>query len=69
MTCQMQRDVDVIRLDRQNTAKSLRAQVSALLTSGADDSGFPILRRDENDDGMRMVGYIGYNELDHALSA
>ena len=39
-----------------------------MTSSGADDSGFPILRRDMNDDGMRMVGYIGSNELEHALS-
>jgi chloride channel 3/4/5 len=36
---------------------------------GHDDSGFPILRKDVNDDGgMRLVGYIGANELEHALS-
>jgi hypothetical protein len=34
----------------------------------SDDDGFPILRRDVNDEGMRMVGYIGVNELEHALS-
>ena len=31
-----------------------------------DDGGFPILRHDE--EGSRMVGYIGANELEHALS-
>ena len=41
----------------------------SLTSSEADDNGFPILRRDINDDGMRMVGYIGSNELEHALSA
>ncbi|KAF9529368.1 clc channel [Crepidotus variabilis] len=64
----MQRDVDVIRLDRKNTAKSLKAQLVNLTSSGIDDIGFPILRRDINDDGMRMVGYIGVNELEHALT-
>ncbi|KAF8161141.1 clc channel [Crassisporium funariophilum] len=62
------RDVEVIRLDQKNTVKSLRSLLLNLTSSGTDDSGFPILRRDANDDGMRMVGYIGTNELEHALS-
>jgi len=61
-------DVEVIRLDKKNTVKSLRDQLYTLTASGNDDSGFPILRRDANDDGMRMVGYIGASELEHALS-
>ncbi|OSD06985.1 hypothetical protein PYCCODRAFT_1431167 [Trametes coccinea BRFM310] len=60
------RDVDVIRVDRENTVKSLRDQLQELVDSGNSDSGFPILRPDG--DGMRMVGYIGANELEHALS-
>lgn len=63
------RDVEVIRLDRKNTVRSLRDQLFKLLASGHDDSGFPILRKDSSDDdGMRLVGYIGTNELEHALS-
>ncbi|KAF8633290.1 hypothetical protein AX17_004465 [Amanita inopinata Kibby_2008] len=63
------RDVEVIRLDGKNTVKSLRDQLLNLMSSGHDDSGFPILRRDTDDqDGMRLVGYIGANELEHALS-
>ena len=31
-----------------------------------EDAGFPILKQEE--DGQRMVGYIGANELEHALS-
>ncbi|KAJ6586988.1 chloride channel [Mycena vulgaris] len=63
------RDVEVIRLDHANTVRSLIDQLHALLSTGNDDSGFPILRRDGDDhDNMRMVGYIGANELEHALS-
>ncbi|KAK0226205.1 chloride channel [Armillaria fumosa] len=62
------RDVEVIRLDRSNTVESLRNQLQTLLSSGNDDGGFPILRTDGEEEGMRMVGYIGANELEHALS-
>ncbi|KDR75843.1 hypothetical protein GALMADRAFT_248571 [Galerina marginata CBS 339.88] len=62
------RDVEVIRLDRKNTVKSLKSQLINLTSSGAEDTGLPILRGDTNDDGFRMVGYIGSNELEHALS-
>lgn len=47
--------------------KSLRDQLQGLIVSGGSDSGFPIVRDD--DGGMRMVGYIGASELEHALSA
>ncbi|TFK85536.1 hypothetical protein K466DRAFT_588014 [Polyporus arcularius HHB13444] len=60
------RDVEVIRVDRTNTVKSLRDKLQQLVDSGNSDSGFPILRPD--DEGLRMVGYIGANELEHALS-
>ncbi|KAJ7287466.1 chloride channel [Mycena rebaudengoi] len=63
------RDVEVIKLDRRNTVKSLIDQLQALLASGNDDGGFPILRKDGDDhDSLRMVGFIGANELEHALS-
>lgn len=47
--------------------KRLRDQLQGLIVSGGSDSGFPIVRND--DGGMRMVGYIGASELEHALSA
>ncbi|KAL0956550.1 hypothetical protein HGRIS_002688 [Hohenbuehelia grisea] len=65
----MDRDVPAIRLDRKNTVKSLRDQLQELVNAGHDDAGFPILRADANDLGMRLSGYIGANELEHALSA
>lgn len=58
--------MDVIRVDRENTVKSLRDQLQALILSGRSDSGFPILR--VGDEGLHMVGYIGASELEHALS-
>jgi chloride channel 3/4/5 len=64
---QVQRDVPVIRVDEMNTVSSLRTRLLHLTSSGSDDSGFPILQNDIADNGLRMVGYIGSNELDHAL--
>ncbi len=60
------RDVEVIRVDHTNTVKRLRDKLQELVESGNSDSGFPILRPDG--EGTRMVGYIGANELEHALS-
>ena len=63
----MDRDVDVIHIDRVNTARTLRDQLAKLVASGFADTGFPILRAD-GDDSSRMVGFIGGSELEHALS-
>ena len=59
------RFVGVIRLDEQNTVKSLRDKLRDALLAGYADSGFPILYRDTS--GLRVAGYIGMNELEHAL--
>jgi chloride channel 3/4/5 len=64
---QVQRDVPVIRVDEKNTVSSLRIRLLNTTSSGGDDSGFPILQNSVDDNGLRMVGYIGSNELDHAL--
>jgi chloride channel 3/4/5 len=65
----MNSNVEVIRVDRENTVKALRDQLQQLFSTGSDDSGFPILKPDEHRDGcMRMVGFIGASELEHALS-
>ncbi|GJF00679.1 chloride channel [Phanerochaete sordida] len=60
------RDVEVIRLDHDNNVKSLRDKLQTLILSGRHDSGLPIVRDDDH--GSRLVGYIGANELEHALS-
>ncbi|KAJ3762431.1 chloride channel [Lentinula raphanica] len=63
------RDVDVIRLDHDNTVKSLRDKLQDFLQhDGNQDAGLPILRVDEHeDDSTRLVGVIGARELEHAL--
>ncbi|KAL4078358.1 chloride channel [Scleroderma yunnanense] len=62
------RDVDTISLNQPNTVKSLRDQLQSLLNAGHDDGGFPILRANGDRGRMRMVGFIGANELKHALA-
>ncbi|KAL9711922.1 hypothetical protein Ac2012v2_004996 [Leucoagaricus gongylophorus] len=64
----MLRDVDTIQFDENNTVSSLRHKLDALRKSGNDDEGFPILKKDFNEDGSRMIGYIGASELEHALT-
>ncbi|KAL5524022.1 hypothetical protein ACEPAG_8195 [Sanghuangporus baumii] len=60
------RNVRVIHLDESNTVENLRDKLREALTAGYADSGFPILRPDFQ--GMRVAGYIGCNELEHALA-
>ena len=66
MTFQVARDADIIRTDRTNTVRSLRDQLQDAVSAGYGDGGFPILRKEHG--GLKMIGYIGVNELEHALS-
>lgn len=63
----MDRDVEVINIERVNTVRALRDQLAKLVVAGFTDTGFPILRSDD-DGGSRMLGFIGSSELEHALS-
>lgn len=63
---QVVRDVDIIRADKTNTVKSLRDLLQDAVSAGYGDSGFPILKKESG--GLKMIGYIGVNELEHALS-
>lgn len=63
----MNGDLDVIRLDRDNTVKTVRDQLQGLVDAGFDDGGFPIVKKDDSD-ALRLVGFIGASELEHALS-
>lgn len=63
----MDRDVEVIHIERLNTVRTLRDQLAKLVAAGFTDTGFPILRGDE-DGSSRMLGFIGGSELEHALS-
>lgn len=61
------RDVEVIRVEDDNTVKQLRNKLRTFLANGYSDSGFPIIKADGF--GLpKVVGYIGVNELEHALA-
>lgn len=63
---QIDRNVDFIRADLLNSVEQLRKQLQKALSTGVNDDGFPVLR--EEDGKLRLVGYIGLNELEHSLS-
>lgn len=66
----MDRGVDVINMDKENTVASLQAQLSRVFGMGTLDGGFPIVTKAEAAGvrGWKMMGYISHNELEHALS-
>ena len=45
--------------------KELRDKLQRVVSVGYADSGFPILKQEHL--GLKVVGYIGTNELEHAL--
>ena len=59
--------MDVIDIGHSNTVRTLRDQLAKLVRAGYAGTGFPILNTDE-DSKSRMLGFIGVNELEHALS-
>ncbi len=55
--------VEVIRADKELTVQSLLDQ---LYRTAGLDIGFPVLMREGSI--LKIIGYIGHNELEHALS-
>jgi chloride channel 3/4/5 len=62
------RDVPVIKLEDDNTVKSVRDQLIALMDAGYDDGVVPVLHKVEDTNDYRLTGIIGASELEHALS-
>jgi chloride channel 3/4/5 len=58
----------VIEIGNSNTVRTLRDQLARLVRAGYADTGFPILETDAANGKSRMLGFIGGNELEHALS-
>lgn len=60
-------DVPVLRADKAHTVRSLTGRLLELARKGMGDTGFPVLTK-EGTDRIRVVGFLGMNELEHALS-
>ncbi|KAI0245052.1 hypothetical protein BJV78DRAFT_1331379 [Lactifluus subvellereus] len=61
------RDVEAIHVRHSNMVCTLRDQLAKVAAAGYADIGFPILCSDK-DGRSHMLGFIGGNELEHALS-
>ena len=72
----------IIRGDKGHTVATLTAKMHKLIELGLGDTGFPVLVKEEslpgsmaappsaqasNRNGLRVVGFLGLNELAHAL--
>ncbi|WWD19024.1 hypothetical protein CI109_103482 [Kwoniella shandongensis] len=71
------RSVPILRADKQHTVRSLTGKLLELVRLGMADSGFPVLVKEQTATtagGMgersclRIVGFLGMNELEHALA-
>ena len=69
-----EQDLPVLRADKSHTVRSLTGKLLELARDGMADSGFPVLQRepgilgdDRISSGLRVVGFIGMAEMDHAL--
>ncbi|ORX38562.1 chloride channel [Kockovaella imperatae] len=67
-------DVPYLRADKLHTVRSLTGKLLELVRLGMEDTGFPVLVKEhvENDGraftALRIVGFLGMNELEHALA-
>ncbi|WVR07458.1 hypothetical protein IAU60_004499 [Kwoniella sp. DSM 27419] len=80
------RNVPVLRADKQHTVRSLTGKLLELVRLGMADTGFPVLVKEVTAAGgtgslglepngggrekscLRVVGFLGMNELEHALA-
>jgi chloride channel 3/4/5 len=69
------RHVAFLRADHVHTVRSLTGRLLEMARGGLGDTGFPVLVRDtggkeperKQKGPLRVVGYLGINELEHAL--
>jgi chloride channel 3/4/5 len=74
--------IPTLRADRDHTVRSLTGRLLELVRTGMTDTGFPVLVKDRLGAGgtgatgemggdergvLRVVGFLGMNELEHAL--
>ncbi len=70
----VQRDIPILRAEKSHTVRSLTGKLLELARNGLADTGFPVLVKETVPDGdgrqafgMRVVGFLGMKELEHAL--
>jgi chloride channel 3/4/5 len=67
------KEIPIIRADKPHTVRTLTGKLLELARKGMIDGGFPVLTKEivEHDGrsfaAMRIVGFLGMNELEHAL--
>ena len=67
------RAIPTLRVDKPHTVRSLTGKLLELARLGLADTGFPLLVKEPvMEDGrqfgcFRVVGFLGMNELEHAL--
>ncbi|GMK55767.1 hypothetical protein CspeluHIS016_0208230 [Cutaneotrichosporon spelunceum] len=71
----MDRDAPTLRADKTHTVRELTGRLLALVRLGYADAGFPVLVREPAADRegrtfptLRILGFLGVNELEHALT-
>nr|XP_019011401.1 voltage-gated chloride channel [Kwoniella pini CBS 10737]OCF50182.1 voltage-gated chloride channel [Kwoniella pini CBS 10737] len=60
------KSVPILRADKQHTVRSLTGKLLESVRLGMTDTGFPILVKERS--CLRVIGFLGMNELEHALS-
>lgn len=72
----MDRDAPILRADKPHTVRELTGRLLELVRLGYADAGMPVLVKEAavDKDGrpypvLRILGFLGINELEHALTA
>ncbi|KAL1411308.1 hypothetical protein Q8F55_002259 [Vanrija albida] len=73
---QMDRDAPTLRADKPHTVRELTGKLLELVRLGYADAGFPVLVKEPAIDRegrptsvLRVLGFLGINEVEHALTA
>lgn len=71
----MDREAPTLRADKPHTVRELTGRLLELVRLGYADAGFPVLVKEPTSDRegrtystFRVVGFLGINELEHALT-
>lgn len=72
----MDREAPTLRADKPHTVRELTGRLLELVRLGYEDAGFPVLVKEAAVDRegrtypvLRVLGFLGINEMEHALNA